>query len=157
MLNKIVLSLLRTYWRATRGMTLAAEGCLIDADGRVALVKYGSHERWRLPRTEVRRGESLADAVRRLLEGECGVDIGSEPTLHWLYRAPSEANGQAGHGQAGSCQTGLCLVRHWRQSGSPARGDVAFFALDALPADLGAQDAARIRQAVEGRTPFEVC
>lgn len=147
-LSKIVMRGLRLYWRATRGITLAVEACFIDAEGRVALVKAGAGNGWRLPRTTVRKGEALDDALRRFLMNEHHIRIDSKLHLFWMYaESAPKPNGQ----------TGLYVVRQWRQDKSPAASDLSFFGLNALPAGLPSQDVARIRQAVEGRAPFEVC
>lgn len=146
-LSKIILSALQFYWRATRGIALAVEACLIDAEHRVALIKADTGDGWQLPRTTVRKGEGLDDALRRFLRNEhhIRIDPGIEP--FWMYA-----------GFPGSTeQTGLYIVRQWRQDNSPAEAGLSFFGLSALPAGLHSQDAARIRQAVEGRVPFEVC
>lgn len=147
-LSKIVTRGLRVYWRATRGIALAAEACVIDADGRIALAKTDAENGWRLPRTRVCKGEALDDALRRFLAEDYRIRIASCPDLFWMYgENVPEPDGL----------TGLYIVRQWRQDVSSAAPGLSFFSLDALPAGLPSRDAARIRQAVEGRAPFEVC
>jgi 8-oxo-dGTP pyrophosphatase MutT (NUDIX family) len=143
---KIVVRGLRLYWRATRGLALSAEACLLDVERRVALVKAPTDDGWRLPRTTVRKGEALDEALRRLLWDEHGIRIDARPDLFWLY-----ADGPGHNGQAG-----FYIVRHWRQERMTAASGLSFFGVDALPDGLASQDAARIRQAIEGRAPFEV-
>jgi hypothetical protein len=76
------------------------------------------------------------------------IRIVSRPDLFWMFgESVPEPEGQIG----------LYVVRQWRQDIAPAASDLSFFGLDALPAGLPSRDAARIRQAVEGRAPFEVC
>jgi ADP-ribose pyrophosphatase YjhB (NUDIX family) len=146
-LSKIILSVLQFYWRATRGIALAVEACLIDAEHRVALIKVDAGDGWQLPRTAVRKGEGLDDALRRFLMDKHHIRIDPGPELFWLYAGAQGSNGQ----------TGLYVVRQWQQDKPPAGAGLSFFGLSALPASLPSQDAARIRQAVEGRAPFEVC
>jgi len=135
------------YWRATRSFALAAESCVIDADERVALVDAGAANGWRLPRTDVRKGEALNDALQRLLRDDYGL-LALRPELFWMY-------GDSVPEQAG--MTGLFVVRHWRQDAAPPALQLSYFGFDALPPGLPPQDAARIRQVAEGRAPFEVC
>jgi ADP-ribose pyrophosphatase YjhB (NUDIX family) len=147
-LSKIVMRGLRVYWRATRSIALAVEACVIDAEYRIALVKADAKNGWRLPRTRVRKGEALDDALRRFLMEDYRIRIVSRPDLFWMFgESVPEPEGL----------TGLYVVRRWRQDVAPAASDLSFFGLDALPAGLPSRDAARIRQAVEGRAPFEVC
>src|SRR5262245_19215527 len=130
-LSKIVMRVLRLYWRATRGIALAVEACLIDAEYRVALVRADAGDGWRLPRTTVHKGERLDEALVCFLRSAYGVRIDSTPELFWIYAdGPSKSNGQ----------TGLYVVRQWRQDKSPAASDLSFFGLDALPAGLLSQD-----------------
>lgn len=145
--SRIVTSGFRVYWRATRSFTLSAEACLIDGEDRIALVQSAMGRGWQLPRTEVHKGEALDEALQRFLVADYRIRLASRPELFWMY----EESQAERHGM-----TGLYVVRHWRQDAAPAAG-LSFFGLDALPPGLPPQDAARIRQAAEGRAPFEVC
>lgn len=147
-LSKIAIAGLQAYWRATRGIALSVEAVIIDAENRVAFVEVSGGGAWRLPSTTVRPGEALADALARLLIDDHRIRIDTSPDLFWMYIETSrERNGQ----------TAVFAVRQWRQDASPPLPGLAFFGLSGLPADLAPQDGARIRQALEGRAPFEVC
>lgn len=147
-LSKIVTRGLRVYWRATRSIALAVEACVIDGEHRIALANEGVENGWHLPRTNVRKGEALDEALMRFLMQDYRIRIVSQPDLFWMYResAPKPPG-----------LTGFYVVRQWRQNASPAASGLSFFGLDALPAGLPPGEAARIRQAVEGRAPFEIC
>ena len=146
--SRIVTSGFRFYWRATRSFALAAEACVIDGEDRIALVETGVGNGWRLPRTEVRKQEALEDALQRLLTDDYRIYIASRPELFWMYRdIMPERDGM----------TGLYVVRRWRRDIAPGVLELSFFGLGALPPGLPPQDTARIRQAAEGRAPFEVC
>jgi 8-oxo-dGTP diphosphatase len=147
LLSKIVVAGLQAYWRATRGIALSVEAVIIDAENRVAFVNANAGGVWRLPSTTVRPGEALADALNRLLIDDHRIRIETNPDLFWMYVEAPERNGQ----------TAVFAVRQWHQDASPSLPGLAFFGLNALPADLPPQDGARIRQAIEGRAPFEVC
>jgi len=146
--SRIVTSGFRIYWRATRSFALAAEACVIDEANRIALIKTGTENGWRLPRTNVRNGEAVDEALQRLLTENLQIRTESFPDLFWIYReSTSEPPGL----------TSLYVVRQWHRGGTSPPSGLSFFALGLLPAGLPAQDAARIRQAAEGRAPFEVC
>jgi ADP-ribose pyrophosphatase YjhB (NUDIX family) len=131
------------YWRLTRGMKLAAQACVIDADNQVLLVKSAGENGWRLPGDSVQNGEALDAALRRCLRKCCGIEVEPPAELFWIYAE--------GHDQ----QTGLFVVRQWRRTGSPVR-ELAYVPLNVLPDTVEPRIAARIRQALEGRTPSEM-
>jgi ADP-ribose pyrophosphatase YjhB (NUDIX family) len=109
-------------------------GAWIEQDGRILLVhRLRAPERgcWNLPGGKVDRGECAADAVRREVAEETGVDIAVggllcvsqliEPGHHWVspvYRARIVSGSPANR--------------------EPAKhADVRWWPLDALPASLG--------------------
>ena len=147
-LSKIVVRALQSYWRLSRGIELVAQACVLDGENKVGLVKTDHGDGWQLPRSSVRRGEGLEDALRRLLADDWGIAVVTRPTIFWLY---------TGDAAGPSRQTGLFVVRHWTRTAPPEETSLTFFPADALPAALDAQDAARICQASEDRAPFEVC
>lgn len=147
-LSKIVVRGLQSYWRLTRGATLAAEACLIDAKKRVGLVRSGSGHGWLLPRTAVRKGEALEQALRRFFKDTHEIDINSGLDPFWVYDdASAGARGWVA----------LFVIEDWKTMRPSVAPGLRFFDLTDLPPGLDARDAARICQAVEGRTPFEVC
>lgn len=75
---------LRVYWFIARPRTRGVKCVLTDED-RVLLVRhsYGSRG-WDLPGGSVKSGEAPADAARREMQEELGVDIGSWHSLGQL-------------------------------------------------------------------------
>lgn len=149
LVSRIVSRGFRLYWRITRGLDLWAEACLLDTERRVGLVATEGSASWSLPLTRVRNGEALGDALLRMLTEDLriGIGIDAEPELFWIQAGRPSPDGQ----------TGLFIVRHWRANGPAREAKLAFFSLDGLPSGLPSAEAARIRQAVDGRAPFEVC
>ena len=145
-LSRMIVRGLQNYWRLTRAIALIAEACVLDADNQVALVKHSGRQGWSLPRTAVRKGEALEDALRRGLRDEFGIDVNFGAGLFWMYAEAAPIK---------NTQTGLFVVRQWTTH-SPSTS-LTFFPLDGLPPGLDPEVAARICQAIEGRVPFEVC
>ncbi len=59
---------LHVYWRFARAMTLGVRALVIDADGRIFLVKHSYVERLA---SAGRRGRGRRDAARRRSRGSC--------------------------------------------------------------------------------------
>jgi ADP-ribose pyrophosphatase YjhB (NUDIX family) len=77
--------LLQPFWRLQRGVTLGAQGMVIDADNRVLLVKHSYRPGWCFPGGGVERGEPVITSLARELEEECGVVLEGTPELVGVY------------------------------------------------------------------------
>src|SRR5688572_1670784 len=57
-------SLLHSYWRVTRGMTLGVRGLVVDGAGRILLVQHSYVRGWHLPGGGVEPGETCSKRWR---------------------------------------------------------------------------------------------
>lgn len=150
-LEPVIRRAMHTYWRFARGMTLGVRGMVIDAQGRVFLVKHGYVSGWHLPGGGVETGESAAEALRREVREEGNIEIGGSPQLFGFYfnRHVSRRDHVA-----------LYVVRDFSQTGipEPNREIVAcgFFDPARLPADTTKGTRARIAEVMDDQSPAEV-
>ena len=128
--------LLHFYWRFARGLTIGVRGLVIDAEGRVFLVKHSYVAGWHLPGGGVEPGETLATALARELREEGNIELSAPPALFAVYfnRRVSRRDHVA-----------LYVVRSFRQSAPPQPNNEivahGFFAPGALPEGYNARDA----------------
>ena len=142
----LVNRLMHFYWRFSRGLTLGVRAVVLDADGRVFLIKHSYSEGWQLPGGGVEAGETLIEALARELAEEGNIELTGSPALHGVYFHPFYSNRD---------HVTIYVVRDFRQSAPPIpdREIVAhgFFPLDGLPPDTTAGTRARIAEVTAGK------
>ena len=142
--------LLHVYWRFSRGLTLGVRGMVLDAEGRVFLIKHTYTEGWHLPGGGVEAGETLPEALRRELAEEGNIEMTAPPVLHGICFHPLYSSRD---------HVAVYVIRGFRQTAPPqpnreilAHG---FFPVNELPPGVTAGTRARIAEVAEGRAAAE--
>jgi ADP-ribose pyrophosphatase YjhB (NUDIX family) len=121
--------MLRPFWRLRRGMTLGAQGVVIDEADRVLLVRHSYRPGWFFPGGGVEWGETLEEALARELAEEVGVTLNAAPVLHGVFSNNSNFPGD---------HIAVYLVRAWtRRDGYRQKHEIAeaeMFAASDVPA-----------------------
>jgi ADP-ribose pyrophosphatase YjhB (NUDIX family) len=115
--------------RMRQGMTLGAQGVIIDEASRVLLVRHSYRPGWFFPGGGVEWGETLETALVRELDEEVGVALTKPPLLHGVFS--NFANFQGDH-------IAVFIVRCWtRRDYYRKRGEISeaeMFAPQDVPA-----------------------
>ena len=144
-LEPAIRRVLHFYWRFARGATLGVRAAVIDAQGRVFLIRHTYVTGWHLPGGGVETGETLLNALKRELREEGNIELSGPATLHGFYHNPSASRRD---------HVALYVVRDFRQAGAPKRNyeiaEGGFFAIDALPVQTTRGTQARLEEIFRG-------
>ena len=139
--NRLLTAMFRPFWRMRRGLTLGAQGAVIDAEGRVLLVRHGYRPGWWFPGGGVEWGETLPIALARELEEEVGVTLTAAPELHGIFSNFAHFPGD---------HIAVFVVRHWQRRDDYRKfGEIAearMFAWQDLPERIDPGTRARLAE-----------
>ena len=147
-LPRFAFRLLHLWFLASRGITLGVRAAVIDAKGRVLLVRHTYVAGWHLPGGGVELGETALVALERELAEEGNVALAGPPRLHGVFL--NRQSSRRDH-------VLIYEVRAFRDLG-PRTADreiaeTAFFPLDALPAETTAGTRLRLEEIGGRREP----
>ncbi|MFN7054455.1 NUDIX domain-containing protein [Hyphomonas sp.] len=77
--------LFHTWFRLTRPVTLGVRAAVENEAGHVFMVRHTYIKGWHMPGGGVEQGQTAAEALRRELLEEAGVQLIAEPLLISLY------------------------------------------------------------------------
>ena len=134
--------------RVTRPLTMGVRAMILDAEGRVCLVRHSYVPGWHMPGGAVEPGETLQQALLREVHEETGLAVRGHPRLFGVYL--NEAMAKRDH-------VAVYVVRAFSQTDRrPSRLEVVdhgFHPLDALPPDTTGPTQRRLAEVLEGRAP----
>jgi ADP-ribose pyrophosphatase YjhB (NUDIX family) len=143
--SRAIHALIRPIWRLRRGLTLGAQGAVIDGEGRVLLVRHSYRPGWWFPGGGVEWGETLETALGRELEEEVGVRVTGAPVLHGVFA--NFANFPGDH-------IAVFVVRQFERRGDHhKRGEIAeaaMFERGSLPRSINPGTAVRLDEIFDG-------
>lgn len=139
---------LHLYWRFARGLTLGVQGCVLDGEGKVLLVRHGYVAGWHFPGGGVETGETILDALTRELNEEAGVRLTGAPVLHGIFQ--NIAATRRDH-------VAVYVVRDFEWGGPAAPTyeirEARFFPVAAVPDDTSAATRRRLEEILKGAAP----
>lgn len=142
--------LFHLYWRFSRGLTVGVRAVVLDAEGRVFLIKHSYAAGWHLPGGGVETGETLIEALGRELAEEGNIELTGPPVLHGVFFHPLYS--QRDH-------VAVYVVRAFRQTRTPTPNHEivahGFFPVDALPPDATGGTRARLAEVLERKPAAE--
>ncbi|MDX2258746.1 MAG: NUDIX domain-containing protein [Hyphomicrobiaceae bacterium] len=138
--------MMQAYWRMTRSLTLGAQGCILDGEGRVLLIRHTYRPGWHFPGGGVERGEATLTALTRELDEEAGVELTGPPRLFGIY-----TNFRVFPGD----HIALFVVREFVQPVAPVPtreiAEHGFFARDRLPEGTITPVRSRLAEILDGK------
>jgi ADP-ribose pyrophosphatase YjhB (NUDIX family) len=143
--NRLLTSMFRPIWRMRRGLTLGAQGAVIDRENRILLVRHSYRPGWFFPGGGVEWNETIETALARELEEEVGVSLTEAPELHGVFANFASFPGD---------HIAVFVVRHWRRREDYYRkGEIAearMFERQDLPEETDKGTRVRLAEILDG-------
>jgi ADP-ribose pyrophosphatase YjhB (NUDIX family) len=143
----MVRSLMRSWFRLSRSMTIGVRAMVTDDRGRVLLIRPSYSPGWTFPGGGLERGETAAEALARELREEAAVTIKGEPKLFGFYSNERDFRGD---------HVLLYVVREFEAGAFVPTMEIReaqFFDLLNLPADVSKGTRRRIEEVTKEQTP----
>jgi ADP-ribose pyrophosphatase YjhB (NUDIX family) len=133
-----------------RGLTVGVRAQVVDAQGRLLLLRHSYMPGWHFPGGGVEFGETAVEALRRELVEEGGVSLTGEPRLLGLFRNPEWTAGD--HVAFFDAGPWVPCDHHWGVEIEAAD----FFAPDVLPPDVHLSVRRRVDEQRAGAAPSPI-
>ena len=137
--------LLHPFRRLREGLTLGAQGVVIDGNDCVLLVRHSYRPGWFFPGGGVEWNETIEMALDRELEEEVGVSLSEPAQLHGIFGNFASFPGD---------HIALFVVRRWRRNGDYREpGEIAetgMFGAREMPDETDAGTRTRLREIFDG-------
>jgi 8-oxo-dGTP pyrophosphatase MutT (NUDIX family) len=144
-LYRIARPFLARLWLVLRGLTMGVRGVVLDAEGRVLLIRHSYTPGWTFPGGGVEVNETGFEALRRELQEEANLDITGPAELFGVFHQPQFSRRD---------HVLVYVIRSftWHGAHKPNReiAECAFFALDALPQGMSNGARRRLAEILDG-------
>ena len=108
--------LFQAWWRWRRPLTLGVRGIVVDAQGKVLLVRHTYTPGWHFPGGGVEKRETAQEALLRELKEEAGIEPAESAKLISVH---------ANHAYFPNDHVLVFRIDRWRQSEPTQRGEIA--------------------------------
>lgn len=107
----------QSWFRFSRSLTLGVRGVVVDAEGRVLLVRHTYAPGWHFPGGGVEKGETAVLSMQRELKEEAGI-VAAAPAMRLL-------SVHANHSYFPNDHVLVYRIDDWTQGEATSRGEIA--------------------------------
>lgn len=107
----------QSWFRFSRSLTLGVRGVVVDAEGRVLLVRHTYAPGWHFPGGGVEKGETAVLSMQRELKEEAGI-AAATPAMRLL-------SVHANHSYFPNDHVLVYRIDDWTQGQATSRGEIA--------------------------------